>query len=262
MKDSPTTPEPTLERIVTIPLLEEVEILASDCLQLGCLGAVTGPSGIGKTVALRSVERKLSRPGSNCFYFRAYQTEGHTRCVRDFLHAIGIRSSTIPSGLTLQVLIKLALREIRAREIKLLLVDEADHWPLDGLKGFIAMVDAAHSDDYGLSAILCGNTELATWLAHYAPGMSRTLRCCHGKPLSAALSLATLRQWSPVFDELAIRINSGDKTARRTASLIHAGTGGSLRRLNYFARLYVLRHGTAEVDEERVSTVLRDLITE
>lgn len=251
------------DRIVTLPALERAHQLATHCIRLCCLGAICGPNGVGKTVALRSIEAKFPAMGVTgaCVYYRAFHTDGHTRGVRDLLVGLGVRSSQIPSGASLQLVSKVALREFRAQQIRLLLIDEADSWTLDSLRGMISVADAANQSALPLSVILAGDSDLPKWLGQHGAGISRTLQIDHFQNLPLDLTLAVLRQWGTPFQILTEQVSQKDKEARALAKRILQATGGNLRRLNFFARLYLGDFPEAPITSDQLEMTFSQMLT-
>lgn len=242
---------------VTLPSNERALALAKECVELQCLGAISGKPGTGKTVALQTIVARypgLALPGQ-CLYYRAYSAEGGTRAVRDLLEGLGVRPTLVPPAAPLQLVVKAALRELRAREIRLLCVDEADSYTSDSLRGFISLYDAALQGGHPISAILAGTQEVSKWLADVAAGLSRTVRVEEFTALTPELSLGVLKKWDPRFGDLATELAAGSKDARRTASAITRITGGNLRRLSYFAKLLQIHYPEGPIGADGVELV-------
>jgi len=254
--------DPT-ERIVTLPAIERAHQLATHCIQLRCLGAICGPNGVGKTIALRSIESRFPTMGvpGTCVYYRAFHTDGYTRGVRDLLASLGIRSSQIPMGASLQLVSKVALREFRTQQIRLLLIDEADSWTLDSLCGMISVTDAANQAEIPLSVIFAGDSGLPKWLGQHGAGFSRTLQIDHFQNLPLDLTLAVLRQWGAPFQFLAEQISQKEKDARLLAKRILQATGGNLRRLNFFARLYLVNFPEPPITSDQLEATFAQMLT-
>jgi hypothetical protein len=250
------------DTIVTLPAIERAHQLAAHCLRLRCLGAICGPNGVGKTVALRSIESKFPTMGvsGKCVYYRAFYTDGYTRGARDLLVGLGVRSSQIPSGASLQLVSKVALREFRAQQIRLLLIDEADSWSLDSMRGMISVMDAAAQADLPLSVIFAGDSDLPKWLGQHGAGISRTLQIDLFQNLPLDLTLAVLRQWGAPFQFLAEQISQKDKEARLLAKRILQATGGNLRRLNFFARLYLAHFPEAPITADHLEVTFAQML--
>ena len=251
------------DRIVSLPAIERAHQLAVHCLHLRCLGAICGPPGVGKTVSLRSIEAKFPTfgvPGS-VVYYRAFHADGYTRGVRDLLTGLGIRSSQIPMGASLQLVGKVALREFRSQNIRLLLIDEADSWTLDSLRGLVSVIDAANQADLPISAVFAGGSDLPRWLNQHAAGFSRTLQIDHFQNLPLDLTLAVLRQWGSPFESLTERITQKEKDARLLGKRILQATGGNLRRLNFFARLFLTHYPEGPVNGDEVEAIFTQMLT-
>lgn len=252
------------ETIITLPALERAHELAAQCLALRCIGAICGPNGVGKTVALKSIEGKfpsMGVPGA-CVYYRAFHTDGFTRGVRDLLANLGGRGAQVPMGASLQLVSKVALREFRAQNIRLLLIDEANSWSPDSLRGVVAVFDAVNQAGIALSVVFAGDSSLPRWLGQDGAGLSRTVQIDHVQNLSVELTIAVLRHWAPPFEKLAEQILAKDKVARTVAKSIHHRTGGNLRRLSFFARIYLAQFSEETVTPERIESVFSRMLTE
>lgn len=250
------------EKIVRLELLDEVHALAMECMALGCLGVLDGPPGVGKTIALQSVEKRLNISGhpSRSLYVRAYPSQGPTRSVRDLLESVGVRTHIMSQGVALQTLARMALKEFASRGIELLLVDEADNWSIEGLQGFVTMLDVSRQQGRFVSAILCGNSDMTKWVGQYAAGISRTLRAVNAQSLEVTTMLGVLAEWGEGFAQLVTQIRAGDKSARSLGNAIHKLTRGNLRRLHFYARLHVMHFGDEIVTEPSHQTVTTKLL--
>jgi len=252
------------ERIITLPAIEQAHQLAVHCLHLRCIGAICGSNGVGKTVALRSIETKFPTMGvqGTCVYYRAFHTDGYTRGVRDLLASLGIRSSQIPMGASLQLVSKVALREFRAQQVRLLLIDEADCWTADALRGMISVVDAANQADLPLSVIFAGESGLPKWLGQHGAAFSRTLQINHFQNLPFDLTLAVLRPWGEPFQSLVAKVSEKDKDARLLAKRILQATGGNLRRMSFFARLYLANFPEPPITSDQLEVTFAQMLTD
>jgi len=247
----------TLHPQVSLPTTDRAVALAKECVELQCLGVIAGKPGTGKTVALQTILARyptLGLPGT-CVYYRAYSAEGGTRAVRDLLEGLGVRPTLVPPAAPLQLVVKAALRELQAREVRLLCVDEADSYTGDSLKGLISLYDAALQSGHPVSAVLAGGQEAPKWLAEVASGLSRTVRVEEFAALSPELTLGVLKKWDPRFVDFAGEVTAGSKDARRAASAIGRMTGGNLRRLSYFAKLLQMHYPEGPIVPECVETV-------
>lgn len=242
---------------VVLPHTELALALARECVTLGCLGAISGIPGTGKTTALRTIVARHESGGGpgHAVYLRAFRGMGPTRGVRDLLEGLGVAPGLFPPCSPAQHLQRLAMHQLRQQDVRLLCVDEADGWNVDALQGFIALYDHAVAQDYPLSAVFSGSSNMVSWLKAYAAGLSRTLRCEHFNNLSPQHSISILRAWNSNVDTLASRIQSGDKEARRTLAVVMRATGGNLRRLNFFARLFRLHFPDAEPDTAKFELI-------
>jgi hypothetical protein len=153
-----------------------------------------------------------------------------------------------------------ALREFRAQQIRLLLIDEADSWSLDSMRGMISVMDAAAQADLPLSVIFAGDSDLPKWLGQHGAGISRTLQIDLFQNLPLDLTLAVLRQWGAPFQFLAEQISQKDKEARLLAKRILQATGGNLRRLNFFARLYLAHFPEAPITADHLEVTFAQML--
>ncbi len=235
------------ESIMILPSVEQALTLARHCVEVGSLGLLCGAPGVGKSVSAKHVVERATAIGiGNAFYYRAFATEGSGRGIKDLLDGMGVRNSLLPTGAPLQLVNKLAQREFRAQGLRLVLVDEADAWTTDALRGFLAVIDATKDSGHPVSAILIGGNELPRMITQHAPLLSRALRVDRVDALPLDLMLGVLREWSRVFADFAGMVKEGDKAARLLAKRIHQGTGGNLRRMSYFARLFRIEFPDAE----------------
>ena len=252
----------TPDTILTTPGIEKSILLVRECVSLGCLGAISGVPGTGKTVALRAIESRyhtLNLPG-NCTYHRCCATAGPTRGIKDMLDSLGLRHGLLPGTSTLQLTVRVAQRELATRQIRVLLLDEADAWDVPSLQGLIALYDATLSAGQPVSIIFSGSVHVVKWLDKYTAAISRTLRCEEFSNLSIALSVSILQQWADPFCQFAESYNAQKIEALKAVKIIHKATGGNLRRLNYFAKLFLLEH--QEVTPESVTQTLSKMIVE
>jgi hypothetical protein len=250
------------EKILTTPAIERVITLVKECVALGAIGVVVGPPGTGKTTALLAVEKRyptLGLPGG-CFYYRCCSGTGPTRGVRDLLVGLGMRESLLPVGFSLQMVIKIALREFESRSLRVLLCDEADTWGVDALRGVLTMADISRQKGQPLVLILGAATDADRWLGDLPSALSRTLRFEFFENLSVEMTLSVLQEWGPVFQSFAGQVEKGDKEAVRTLKLIHKGTGGNFRKLHYFAQLFLL-HNESAVSFAAATGILKNMLT-
>ena len=247
------------DKILTLPALENAINLVKECVALSCLGAISGIPGTGKTITLKAIEARYTSIGlpGNCFYYRCCSIIGTTRGLKDLLDAFGVRPGLIPSGATLQFTVRIVERELTTRQIRLLLLDEADSWDTASLQGLITLYDSCLSHNQPVSFVFAGSAHLVKWISKHTSALSRTLRCEAMGNLPISLTLSVLSEWGPAFEKLAQGVNQKDPEALKTVKHIYQVTGGNLRRLHYFAKLTLLEEG--EITFERVKIVIAKL---
>lgn len=242
-----------MEKIISVPAIEETAALVTHCIALKSIGVIAGPPGCGKTVSLKNAAEHASRLGcsGSAHYFRVFVAEGPARGVKDLIDDLGTRGGMVPKGASLQTVGRIAQREFRNRNVRLLLIDGADDWGPDALRGFINVIDSLRDGPDAVTAILAGNEMLPKMVSQQSPLLSRTLRVTNVGPLTPAWMLGVLRKWNPAFDRLAEAM-ANDRASKMLAKRIHQGTGGFLRRMSFFATLYASEFNDQEVTEDRI----------
>jgi len=187
---------------------------------------------------------------------RAYSV----RQQRTSARALTAEISLIPPAAPLQIVSKFALRELLSRDIKLLLIDEADAWSSDSLRGLISLYDGASQSGNPISATLAGGPGLGKWLAELASGLSRTIRIEEFSPLPLELVMATLKRWDTRFATVAEELSAGTKEARRVAAAITRICGGNLRRLSFFTKLLQMHYPECKITIDTVEAVGEHLL--
>lgn len=163
--------------------------------------------------------------------------------MRDILAALGCRGAIFQngSGASLQFLARFALREFKKREIRALLLDEADTWSEETLGGVVTLFDLCREEGSPLTLILVGVNDPEQWMGGAGAGRSRTLRVEAARALDGPTMLGVMAAWAPgPLRPLAERVGAGDKEARRLLRLLHRGLGGNLRRCRFFCDLLPL----------------------
>jgi hypothetical protein len=241
-------------------LLTRCVDLARDAVLLDCLGAVTGPNGSGKTIALRGVVSRYPGLGLDGFplYHRACGAQGSTRGVKDLLHeAFGVREAHVSSS-NLQIACKLGLREFSNRKIKLLLLDEADSLARDSLIGVTTLIDYCNGHGHRIGLIMAAAQSLNSWMGTNAAGMSRTVRCIESSNMSVEEMLGVFSEWLPGLQPLIVKVKEKDGAALKMARLIHRGCqDGNFRRMSYFAK--ILRDSQA-YDEAAIKAAIAKIV--
>lgn len=249
-------------RRVVLPHTPRILALARDVLAIGCLGAIHGVAGTGKTTGLKTVAARSGTPDNEAGrakYLRAFPGEGPTRGIRDVLEGLGVARGMVPQSAQMIHLVLVALREIQKQAIELLCIDEADGWSGLAFQGVVALYDQARNEGWPLGILLAGGGQMMGWLRSYVAGMSRTLRCEELHNLDAPHALALLHAWNPELSTLVGELAAGEKTARRMASVVMRATSGNPRRLHYFSRLLQLHFPEGPFDLpgfEKVETLL------
>lgn len=240
-------------KILTLPSIEKTIHLVKDCVTLNCLGAISGIPGTGKTVSLQAVESRyvsMGLPGI-CVYYRCCSNSGPTRGIKDILESLGVRSGLLPSVSTLQFTVKVAQREFATRQVRVLLLDEADSWDIPSLQGLITLYDTCLLSPHPVTFIFAGSVHLVKWLSKYNAALSRTLRCESLSNLTLPLTMSLLSQWGEPFEKLAFKVNQKNLEGLKTIKLIYQSTGGNLRRLTYFAKLAALEEKELSFEETK-----------
>lgn len=233
------------DAIVTLPILGAAAELLLDCAATGGVGVISGPSGSGKSAALRRLVTRYTsmNQSGNAIYYCCQTSAGSTKGIRSLLADIGVGGAIIANGhgAPMQLILKIALREFMRKNIRALLLDESDRLDRDAIAGIFAMHDHLKDNGHPISLLMVTNQEHPVWLADADPIRSRTLRVIRVEHVSVEEMVGILAVWSDEFTKFATKVDNGDKVADEIARHIHDNTGGDLRRVNYFARIF-LRH--------------------
>lgn len=253
-----------VEQILTTPSINRAIDLLLECMATGSLGVITGDNGSGKTFALRALAGRYSKLNlaGNCIFYRCCQVQGPTRGVKDLLSEISSRGSIFRNGSSagLQLLVRDVLHELKKKDIRTLLLDEADLWERDALAGFVTCYDFCRGNDVPLTVILTGTKALRDWIGAVPAGISRTLRTEHFGSLSLAILTSILQEWGEPFRKLVALAKSGDPEAKRHLQAIHKHTGGNIRRLRFFAELLLLHQPKGPITRDVISNVFFKLV--
>jgi hypothetical protein len=225
--------------ILTLPAVERAQKLYDECVQTRALGVIVGMNGTGKTSALKSIAGRHtaeSKPGV-CLYYRCARNSGPTRGLKDILQELGCRDTLFRHGASVQMLVKFAQRELRKRDVRAILLDEADEWALDALGGFVTLFDVLRETDTPVAAVLAGVKAPSTWIGAIPSGDSRTLRVEQFSNLTPGMMLGILKKWLPTFEALAEEYEAKNAQTRKLVTAIAKVTSGNLRRLRFFADL-------------------------
>ena len=222
--------------IAALPLLGDATELLLDCAATGAIGVISGPPGSGKSVALRRLAARyagMSLPGA-AFYYCCQSNAGPTRGLKDLLAEMGIGGAIIASGhgASMQLLLKLALRDFMRKNIRCLLLDESDRWDAEAVTGMLALHDHLRERGHQISLLFASMSDFPEWMSQHEAARSRTLRVLRAERVTASQMIGLLGLWG---DEFSGAVDDD------VVHLIHERTGGDLRRLNFFARLHA-RH--------------------
>jgi len=244
--------------IISTPFVERCATMLLDCAAADAIGVVTGGHGNGKTWALRALHKRYPKllPGT-CILYRCCQARGFTRGIRDLFAEMEIGGAIVRnnSSASLQLMIKLAVREFTAQKIGCLLLDEADLWNAEALGGLISLYDVCRDKGCGFVLILAGAKSPATWMSKIPAASSRTLKIEEAPLLDANTAVAILRHWHPAFDQLRDDIEADFKPAQSAMNILHRATRGNFRKLSYFGRLFAASDATTVTP-----TVVRKLL--
>ncbi len=258
--ESPTQRHPSV--IVTLPLIESATDLLLDCVSTGGIGLIAGPAGTGKTVALKRLEARYQShklPGQ-CLYFCCQSNAGATRGVKDILIEHGLGGPIIAHGQggSMQTILKVVLREFKRRDIRCLLLDESQRLDSEAMLGIVAMLDYLRANDHPVAAVIATMKDNPEWLSPDESAATRTLRTVRSHYIQEEDMLGMLALWSDEFHGFSAKVDEEDQEALQISSEIHRHTGGNLRRLNFFLRLYNSHHsGTAVTSSTVTSTLAR-----
>jgi hypothetical protein len=247
------------EVIVTTPFIEKATSFMLDCCGVGGWGLITGDNGSGKTITLQRLAARYEKQGlaGSAFYFCCRPAEGTTRAVKDLLAEMEIGGALMQqgNGAPLQLLFKIAFREFKRRDIRLILFDESTRCDSEAIEGIVALYDYMREKGHPLTIILASNVPRPEWVDAVPSARSRTLAMVQTQQLDIDLMLGVVREWTNEFAKLADSCDDGNKDAAHTVEAIHARVGTNLRRLNYFVRLYLRHFQGEEVTLARVKEV-------
>ncbi len=257
--DSKVTGVRSPDVVVATPFIEDATAFMLDCCSVGGWGLISGPNGSGKTVAMRRLAARYSQHGlpGTAFYYCCRPVEGTTRAVKDLLAEMEIGGALVQQGqgAPLQLLFKVALREFKRRDVRLLLLDESSRCDAAAIEGLVALYDYMREKGHPLAIILASAPEQPEWLNLVPSAQSRTLAAVKTEELSLALMLGIVREWSDEFASLADSYDNGNKEAIVAAETIYGRVGSNFRRLNYFVCLYMRHFAGAEITPVRVKEV-------
>lgn len=252
------------EQILTTPAINRAIDLLLECTATRALGVITGDNGSGKTFALRALSGRYSKLNlaGNCLFYRCCQVQGPTRGVKDLLSEVSGRGSIFRNGSSagLQLLVRDMLHELKKKDIRTLLLDEADLWEREALAGFITCYDFCRGNDFPVTVVMTGTKALRDWIGAVPAGISRTLRTEHFGSLPLTTMTSMLQEWGEPFRDLVRSAKSGDPEAKRHLQVIHKHTGGNVRRLRFFAELLLLHQPDGSISRDLISKVFSKMI--
>jgi len=226
-------------QILEVPLVVQAIDLLKLCSLSGAVGVIHGPNGTGKTEALRKLERdypSLGLPG-NVIRLRCCQQEGASRGIKDLLLEIGAGGVFVATGQTASVnlLCKAATRAFNQRDVRMLLLDEADLWDTAALGGLVSMLDYFKEKGRSVAAILTGAHHPSDWLRHVPALDSRTIHVIESENLDRAGMMGIFLRWGGALAEFATVYESGDAEAGKVAKYLFSVTAGNLRRIYHLS---------------------------
>ena len=238
------------DTIVTLPILTSASDLLLDCTATGGVGVISGPTGSGKSIAMKrlAVRYPSMNQSGNAAYYCCQNASGATKGLIALLGDLGVGGAIIANGngVPMQLILKIALREFVRKNIQSLLLDETDRWDAVAIAGLFAMHDHLKENGHSVSLLLVTNQDHPSWLAETDSIRSRTLRIIRVGHVSVEEMVGIMAVWGTEFALFAAKVEQGDSDADKIVRHIHASTDGDLRRVNYFARIY-LRHFAGKV---------------
>lgn len=252
------------EFIVPTPAVESAMTLLRECIATQSIGALIGSNGVGKTYALKAVEGRYAKLGlgGECLRYRCCEVRGSTRGVRDLLMHLGGRLASLRNGVTggLQLYAKMAQAEFRKRDIRVLLLDEADLWDVSALGGLITLFDTLREAGLPLTILMVGILPPAQWLDQLSSLRSRTLRVETITPLGKETLLGVCQEWAEPFRQLAADVDAKRPAAQKLLRMIFAGTQGNLRRSRQLCDLLLMDGPQFVLSEETVSAAFKKML--
>ncbi|MFZ5807635.1 MAG: AAA family ATPase [Verrucomicrobiota bacterium] len=250
------------DQIICTSEIDKIIALAKECIATCAIGVVIGANGVGKTTALKFLERRyetLKLP-RKCLFHRCCVTSGCTSGVKDLLISLGRRDLIFRCGISLPVLIRQAVTVIQKKNLGMILLDEADVLSKEALLGLITLQDVSCESNHPLVFILGGIRPHPLWIGTMSSGISRTLRIENFNHLNLENTLAVLSKWGKPFRDFIAKIEKGEVEAIRLAQLIHKNTAGNFRRLRFFTELFLMQE--TKVDKESVDRTFSRLYYE
>ena len=261
--DLPVTGETGISQqtgeIFTTPLVERTWALFENCRMAGAIGVLQGPSGTGKSSALKAIISRFGEAGfeGNIHLQRCCQASGPTSGVRGLMVSLGIGGSIASnrSAMGLQYMLRLAVREIVQKDVRAILLDDADYLAVDSLCGLISLFDHLREANHRATVLMSGVKDSDAWIGQLPAASTRTLHVVHSEQMDLALTAAVLKKMGASLERLIIAFTKGDKDARKCLQLIQNRTNGNFRRVQFFADL-ILGKSHGAIKAEMVEAIL------
>jgi hypothetical protein len=249
------------EDLITTPLIEQCWKLYTNCRTAKAIGVIQGPSGTGKSSALRAIMARHAQnelPGS-IHRIKCSKACGPSSGVRAILLDLGIGGAVTStrSGAGLHYLLALAVKEIKRRKVAALLLDDADYYETDTIVGVVALFDQLIEAKCPVTFIMTGVLNEDRWIGQVPAAATRTLHVEHSEVMDIAMTAAVLKQMGEPFEQL-VESQRKDAVARAALRLIYKDTGGVFRRIRYFADL-ANAHGNRVLTLESVEAILEQM---
>ena len=184
------------EELITTPLIERCWKLYTNCRTATAIGVIQGPSGTGKSSALRVIMSRHAQhefPGS-IHRIKCSKACGPSSGVRAILLDLGIGGAVTSTraGAGLHYLLALAVREIKQRKVSALLLDDADYYETDTVVGIVALFDQLREAKCPVTLIMTGVLNEDRWVGQVPAAATRTLHVEHSDVMDIAMTAGVL----------------------------------------------------------------------
>lgn len=249
------------EEIITTPLVDAAWQLYLNCRIANAIGVIQGPSGTGKSWALKAIAARHAQnqlPGI-VHRIKCSKASGPSSGVRALLLELGVGGAVTSnrSVAGLAYLLKLAVREMGQRNIAALLFDDADYYEPETILGLVGLFDQLKETGSPLIMILTGVANEARWLGQVPAATTRTLHIERTSVMDYAMTAAVLRHMSKRLGKIVLS-EKKDPQARSILRLIHRETGGIFRRVRFLAEL-VNAQADDELSQDKVEAILEQM---